>query len=281
MKSARIGAIALAAMAALAPAAQADVSSTASLTNLTIWVFDLNPLDGVDPSYTIVGGPDSSTYAYIQWTAPGIPTAAQASFSSSVNDGSASSTGSFSDGSSAVGRAVACQRHVVFGAAQAQASGAKLVSAMNLGSFMLSAQSASTGGNTYGQAYTSLSIEISAGTLLVVSGDVSVASLASAGSSNEWTYGYGQIGFSSYSDGSQVGSYGYLQTYTGSNYSNLAPSAQQTIAGSVGNFGADVMALNMQAYAYTNAQAPIPEPGTYALMALGLGLVGWAKRRQR
>lgn len=281
MKSARIGAIALAAMAALAPAAQADVSSTASLTNLTIWVFDLNPLDGVDPSYTIVGGPDSSTYAYIvdgAWDSD----CCAASFSSSVNDGSASSTGSFSDGSSplaALSRANA--NATVMSAALAQASGAKLVSAMNLGSFMLSAQSASTGGNTYGQAYTSLSIEISAGTLLVVSGDVSVASLASAGSSNEWTYGYGQIGFSSYNDGSQVGSYGYLQTYTGSNYSNLAPSAQQTIAGSVGNFGADVMALNMQAYAYTNAQAPIPEPGTYALMALGLGLVGWAKRRQR
>jgi hypothetical protein len=279
MKSARIGAIALAAMAALAPAAQADVSSTASLTNLTIWVFDLNPLDGVDPSYTIVGGPDSSTYAYIQggaWDSD----CCEASFSSSVNDGSASSTGSFSDGSSAVA-ALSRANPVVFGAAQAQASGAKLVSAMSLGSFLMSAQSASTGGNTYGQAYTSLSIEISAGTLLVVSGDVSVASLASAGSSNEWTYGYGQIGFSSYGDGSHVGSYGYLQTYTGSNYSNLAPSAQQTIAGSVGNFGADVMALNMQAYAYTNAQAPIPEPGTYALMALGLGLVGWAKRRQR
>jgi hypothetical protein len=279
MKSARIGAIALAAMAALAPAAQADVSSTASLTNLTIWVFDLNPLDGLDPSYTIVGGPDSSTYAYIvdgAWDSD----CCAASFSSSVNDGSASSTGSFSDGSAPLA-ALSRANATVMSAALAQASGAKLVSAMSLGNFLMSAQSASTGGRTYGDAQTNLTIEISAGTLLVVSGDVSVASLASAGSSDEWTYGYGQIGFSSYSDGTQVGSYGYLQTNTGSDYSNLSPSAQQTIAGSVGNFGADTMSLYMSAYAYTGAQAPIPEPGTYALMALGLGLVGWAKRRQR
>jgi hypothetical protein len=280
MKSARIGAIALAAMAALGPAAQADVSSTASLTNLTIWVFDLNPLDGVDPSYTIVGGPRQLHLRLHRGRRLGFRL-----LRSLVQQ----------LGERRIGlvhrqlqrwqrrRWPRCRVPTPWSssAALAQASGAKLVSAMSLGSFLMSAQSASTGGNTYGQAYTSLSIEISAGTLLVVSGDVSVASLASAGSSNEWTYGYGQIGFSSYNDGSQVGSYGYLQTYTGSNYSNLAPSAQQTIAGSVGNFGADVMALNMQAYAYTNAQAPIPEPGTYALMALGLGLVGWAKRRQR
>jgi hypothetical protein len=76
MKSARIGAIALAAMAALAPAAQADVSSTASLTNLTIWVFDLNPLDGVDPSYTIVGDPTVPPTPTSR-AAPGIPTAAR------------------------------------------------------------------------------------------------------------------------------------------------------------------------------------------------------------
>lgn len=278
MKSARIGAIALAAMAALAPAAQADVSSTASMTGLTLWVFDLTPGDGIDPGYTLIDGPNSSTSASISGGASDYD-CCSASFGSSVDDGSASSSASFSDGTSPL---AALKRASVMSAVMAQASGAKLVSALNLGSFMMSAQSASSGGDTYGNAQTGLSLELSPGTLLVVSADVSVASLASAGSVDEWTYGYGQVAFSNYGDGTYAGSYGYLETYTGSGYSNLAPSAQQTIVGSVGNFGANAMLLNMSAYAATSARvAAIPEPGTYALMALGLGLVGLAKRRQR
>lgn len=72
-------------------------------------------------------------------------------------------------------------------------------------------------------------------------------------------------------------------TFTSANFSHLlAGDYTFTFARNTGNVG---NALNIDDFQLTVTTepvvVPIPEPSTYALMALGLGVVGWTARRRR
>jgi hypothetical protein len=64
----------------------------------------------------------------------------------------------------------------------------------------------------------------------------------------------------------------------------LSATADVTLIGdtiSAGCFGIDTPGSGSGGFDQGNPTAPIPEPEIYAMMAVGLGLLGWVGRRKK
>lgn len=270
------------ASALLLPAAQAaTATASASFSQLTVYVFDLNPLDNVAPSFSIVNGPSTSTYATLNGGASDSD-CCTASHSSSASDATRSMFASVTSTAPLFAPGALVAPDAVMAAARAYGAQVSLTSSSVIDASFL-AQGSSTQNSGWSNAQTWMQVEIGAGTLVLLSAAANAsATVSSSAVSGLSASGYAQIGFSQSMNGAYIGSYGYLQAYTGSGSSELNPSVSATLNGSYANFGGDMVSLYSSAYASSGVAAPVPEPETYALMMLGLGLVGWtAKRRQR
>ncbi|MFO1225509.1 PEP-CTERM sorting domain-containing protein [Roseateles sp.] len=247
-------ALAVGAMLVAAGGASA-VTATASLNNVQVLVFDLTPLDGIAPSFSVLS---SSNYA-------------SAYTQSGLNVWN-------SDSPAAV--------HLT--ATGLDLAGASNGSGVNLGSYSLTASASDTALSTYGYAYASISanfqIEVGAGTLVLITADSSVAADASGAVNGTYVYGTSQVQFYNWNDGISSNSNGYLQAYTGLNYGNLSPSASGSVSASFANFGASTVTGNLGLYAQAGTStpmAPVPEPSSAAMLLSGLGVAfGLAFRRR-
>lgn len=264
------------------PAANAaTATAAASFSQLTVYVFDLNPLDNVSPSFSILNGPSTYTYAQLNGGASDND-CCTANHSSSVSDAARSMFASVTSTAPTLAAGALVAPDVVMTAARAYGAQVSLMSSSVIDASFL-AQGSATQNSGWSSSQASMQVEIGAGTLVLLSvvADVS-ATASSTAVSNLYASSYAQVGFSQSFNGAYVGSYGYMNAYTGFGYAEANPSVSATLSGSYANFGANAVSLYSSAYASSSVQAPIPEPETYALMMLGLGLVGWAtKRRQR
>ena len=232
------------------------VTATASLSNIKFQVFDLNPLDGIAPSFTILSG-TVYTVAYsekglsdYQWVLPA---------SSQVN---------------APGLALA-----------SSAAG----NALDPSSFTLTSSLSDTALSTYGdssvysQAYFTLSL--GAGTLLLVTADADVAANGFGSVDQTWLSASAGLEFRLSDNGSAVYNYGGRSVFTGFGYSNLAPSSSGQFSLSFINSTSESMDINLnanaQSYVTTPMATPVPEPTTSAMLLSGLGVAfGVAFRRR-
>jgi hypothetical protein len=247
-------ALAVGAMLVAAGGASA-VTATASLSNVQVLVFDLTPLDGIAPSFSILSGSNYAS-AYTQ-----------------------SGLNVWNYDSPAVAHLTATGLDL---------AGASNGSGVNLGSYSLTASASDTALSTYGYAYgygsANFQVEVGAGTLVLITADASVAADASGAVNGTYVYGNTSIQFNNWTDGAGTSNYGYRQAYTGFGYSNLSPSSAGLVSASFSNFGASTLtaSLNLNAQSSVNTpMAPVPEPSSAAMLLSGLGVAfGLAFRRR-
>ena len=231
------------------------VTATASVSNLNFLVFDLTPLDGVAPSFTVLSG---SNYANA-YTESGL----------SVWDSASPAA-------------------VHLTATSLDLAGTSTGTGVGLGSYSLTASASDTALSTYGYAVgnssASFQVEVGAGTLVLVSADASLTADATGAVSGTFVYGSSQIIFSNRGDNTGTSSAGYSQAYTGFKFSNLSPSYAGPLSGTFANFGANTVTASLSVFATASINtpmAPVPEPSSAAMLLSGLGVAfGVAYRRR-
>lgn len=247
----------VAALVVAAGPALAAINSTASLTNIRLELVDLTPGDGVDPWALYTGGARATAKVYGAPFCFGVcmidggPIGEPAVASISKDGGSAfaaySPTGMFAGGSATPGEGMA-------------------------GRYMGSSWLKSGGGNPL--------FKLGANTGVRITGDYSVTATAmNASGSPElagaYVFGYGALagGYTNkFVRASSDGSDGPTFAHEAGSFSMMFSNDKARTVGAWG--GLDVGAFGRAAV------APVPEPGTYALFAAGLGVVGVVARRR-
>lgn len=231
------------------------VTATASLSNIQFQVFDLNPLDGIAPSFTILSGSRYST----AYTGSGLSDWNPVTASSSIN---------------APGLALA-----------ASALGNEFdPSSLTLTS-SLSDTALSTYGNSGAYGTASFNVLIGAGTLLLVTADASVAANGVGSLEQTSVSASTLLEFSESIDGTSAYSNSGRQAYTGFSYFIKMPSSTGQISASfINNAGSSkeiYFQASAQTYVGTPLATPVPEPTTSAMLLSGLGVaLGIAFRRR-
>ncbi len=235
--------------------AQADASASATVNNIKFYVFDMDLNDGeaATATFEAITGQSANSWTHVNGQSAGgdwdtLPSLASLSYL----------------GASA-------QASVVGGGA--------------LDSFVLQAQAISGNGNAYSNAGISLNFTLSKNAMLVLSADTSASATTTLGKTaagRETAYGIGQVGFYSGINGSDIGSYGYVQSYINDDLAGHVETNGQTLAVFHNTSGAS---YNLWGDVYADAQARIPlavpEPETYAMLLGGLGVLGLLQRRRR
>ncbi len=256
----RLSTLGLAALISLAaPAAMATSTASATLGNLQLWVFDLTPLDGVTPTFTITSGLGDSTNTY-----------------SYLETGEWDSSYSGLNLSSSVASVLA-------------SASSSLVGGMNLSDFLMTSTASSSGslvansGDAYASAGLSFSVQFSTNALLVITGDATVSASATALLPGVSANGSSYVQLANWQDQSSIYSYGFANAYVSEGAATSNINLSNTISASlVNSTGGDLTVwVNGYSSAYASA-APIPEPSSYAMLLAGLlGVGAVARRRHR
>ena len=233
------------------------VTVTASVSNIQFQVFDLTPLDGIAPSFSILG---TSGNAYAQ-----------------------------------TGNGLFNKQLILPASAQINAPGLALASSsagigLDPSSFSLASSLSDTALSTYGNAFAvgsaDFTVSVGAGTLLLVTADASVAADNAGSVSGTWMYGTTSLQFNENVNGSSVYSYNSRNVYTGfSGYENATPSSSGLLSLSFANATAESKNLTVYAHVQSSLETPlatpVPEPTTSAMLLSGLGVAfGVAFRRR-
>jgi hypothetical protein len=259
----KITALAAAALLAVSAGAQAATAS-ATISNVYIQVFDLNPLDGITAAVTFTG----AAYA--------ASTQAQA-----TSDNGA--TWSYDSHSDALGLAVPAASALAGGAwaaATVVAGDPWTLGVGPGGTANAAASGPSTQAYAWGSALSSGFI-LTGNTLLVISADTSgVSAAAGAG---EYAQGQAEVGL--YTTGSNAqSSYGISYAYVDHTpgYDYAYQSLSPHITASFVNLSGSDLTGTAYAQAYAKATGAVPEPGTVAMLLSGMLVLGLlAARRAR
>ena len=294
-------AVAGAIAAAFATPAMAAVSASATLSNFTITLFDLNPLDNIAPTLTWTD-PQGYNSLYGNFTQAYTSDIGGYGPNGYVYHYGALGAGNTSSASLSHATATA----TVAAAAQALTPSGTLSAS---GSAYATTTSGSTSFNAYAYEpyYSYASFTLSANTLAVFS--VTATTQAATTVGYDWANGqsesasaYAQLNVSGTgasgngsqsSNGSASSSASYVYdhyTYdpvTGAYqyyYLPQSSSSSATLAGSFVNTSTGNLTGQMQMYVQANGStnvAAVPEPESYAMFLAGLGIIGAMVRRRK
>jgi hypothetical protein len=233
------------------------VTATASVSNIQFQVFDLTPLDGIAPSFSILST-WGNAFAYTE-------------------------------------NGLSNQQSILPASALINAPGLALAGsstglALDPSSFSVTSSLSDTALSTYGSAgaygTANFKVSVGAGTLLLVTADSSVAADNAGSVSGTWMVASSSLQFNEYMDGSSFYSYNSRNAYTGfSGYSNATPSSSGLISLSFTNATGESVDVTLYAHAQSSLETPlatpVPEPTTAAMLLSGLGVAfGVAFRRR-
>jgi len=228
---------------------------TATVSNLQIQLFDLTPMDGVAPSYTLVGSQQGWATTY---TASGLADEQFGLMTQAALSGAGLST-------------------------LASVAG----TAGSPGSFSLTAHLDSALPSPYGDAgalaQLSFSILVAPGTLVLLSADTSVAIDGADAVADTDLVSQANLRFLQVADGVTVGSVGTRQAFATFGSGNLTPSSAGILSASFANFSSDAIRLQTRVTVSTGLStplAPVPEPSMLALLAAGGAVVFGVSRRR-
>lgn len=249
--------LATAVLAAMAGPALAAINSTAALTNIRLEIVDLAPDDGVDPwaLYTGFGAAQAKLY--------GGPICSAVCLTDGGPMSEPAVVGVSKDGGAA---------YAAFSPGAMFAGGSATPGEDMAGRYI---------GRSWLKSHAGTPLfRLGANTGVRITGDYSVTAAATnAGGSPElagaYVFGYGTLagGYTlEYVRASSDGSDGPSFAHEVGSFSMMFSNDKARTVGAWG--GLDVGVFGRQI-------APIPEPGTYALMAVGLGVVGVAAKRRK
>lgn len=280
---------------AIGPAFAAS-SASASLSNITFTLYDLNPADGVNPlltfnggvgtygSYVSAGASESDTIsggdsATQTKTGAQFTTSRTASVSTDSSSATASVVGS---GQSSISGTTPTSVFLTSVSASGQATPPAGAGSADFSATAMSPQSWSTNftlsNNTL--LLVTMSASTSAGITIGYDGVNGITEWANASASVSLT-GAGASGTGSQNayDNTSSSVYGYW------NYGPASASDSRLMAVSFSNVsGADLggtFSLNAGVSGFSQSAVPVPEPETYAMMLAGLGALGFISRRRR
>ena len=275
MKRLNLVIAALAAMVSLP--VMAASSASASLGPITVTLFDLDPFDAIAPSITFAG-PGMGSDSYVNtWASEAIPSGGS---NSPLGGGAPWAPVSTSDTAGGA-------------SASASISGpgmASLTSVSASGSAADVFGPPTNNAQYYGVAHPMLgysSFALTAKTLLIISAPASIAAAASGPAGYYSHYASADVYLSLHGPGaSGGGSQSSVDQLAYTNYaynSSFSHTDSRLLGASFVNLTTGPLSGYLYNYSavYGLTSAPVPEPGTYAMLLAGLGLVGSMVRRRR
>jgi PEP-CTERM motif len=279
--------------------AHAAASSSASLTDLTITLYDLNFTDGVTPSITFAG--NSYTYSWAYSTSPYEAVGGDYHVGTSPFDPSthASSTSQSTASASSIGSTPTTITGTTTVVGGLQTSGSANGTAGSLGNDYSQYAAQAWWNGWSGDSFT-----LSANTAVVFSATAATSAVVTTGYSEalyNWEYaqGYASLyaaGPGASGNGSQS-SFDSLQSYLTNQYNSVydgdgnflryspgSDSKSGTLGAAFVNFTGGSMSGTFYAYAGADGHsyaAAVPEPETYAMLLAGLSVIGMQARRRR